>query len=378
MSSKYLNGRDISFWIGVQPTDTTQVEYNELPRSSGNFQLNRTYTDDDTMVRERSSKDSVITGTSVSGDITANMRLSEHYKQIRKGALQSYDPTVIAISGALTYTHSTTTLSGDDFSAVVSGSYLGLTLDNGDVVTVLATADGTATDLLIAGLTEDKTATALNGETYTSSDNEVGFMLQRRAEGTNLAGDTPQTYYRTFEGVEVFSYTQSLASESILQETYTLTGLTKQEGTDQPTQQPDVNYPLSEVLGSVKGVESIWFNGSKRKCFAQSLDFSIDNQGGENKGLGQEGACFLSYGDPIITGSMTLFNLKSNPYELDDLADAQSLFPVAYVLYDVTEDKRMVVSGTCKATTVDTPSDAGALITTLGLKFVGKVSLTYF
>ena len=109
MSSKYLNGRDISFWIGVQPTDTTQVEYNELPRASGNFQLNRTYTDDDTMIRARTSKDSVITGTSVSGDISANIRLSDHYKLLRKGALQSYDAALVAITAALTYTHATTT-----------------------------------------------------------------------------------------------------------------------------------------------------------------------------------------------------------------------------------------------------------------------------
>jgi hypothetical protein len=245
-------------------------------------------------------------------------------------------------------------------------------------VTVFASADGTATELLVAGLTQDETGTALNAEKYTTADNEINFMLQRRAEGTNQAGDAAQTYYRTFEGVEVFSYTQSLASESILTETYTMTGLTLQEGTDLPTQEPDVNYPLSEVLGSVKGVESIWFNGAKRKCFAQSLEFSIDNQGAENKAIGQEGACALAYGDPIITGSASLYNLKSDPYEFDQLADSQVLFPFAYVLYDVTEDKRMVVSGMCKATTVDSPPESGALITSLGLKFVGQVSLTYF
>lgn len=376
--SRYLNGRDVSFWIGEQPTDITQVAYNELPRSSGNFQLNRTYTDDDTMIRERSSKDSVVTGTSVSGDLSANIRLSEHYKQIRKGALQSYDPIVTAISGALTYTHSTTTLSGADYTVIKAGDYAGFVLDSGDTVTVFASADGTATELLVAGLTQDETGTALNAEKYTTADNEINFMLQRRAEGTNQAGDTAQTYYRTFEGVEVFSYTQSLASESILTEAYTMTGLTLQEGTDLPTQEPDVDYPLSEVLGSVKGVESIWFNGAKRKCFAQSLEFSIDNQGSENKAIGQEGACALAYGDPIITGSASLYNLKSDPYEFDQLADSQVLFPFAYVLYDATEDKRMVVSGTCKATTVDSPPESGALITSLGLKFVGSVSLTYF
>ncbi len=376
--SKYLNGRDVSFWIGEQPTDLEQVAYNELPRSSGNFQLNRTYTDDDTMIRARTSKDSVITGTSVSGDISANIRLSDHYKLLRKGALQSYNADSVAITAALTYTHASTLLEGADFSGVSEGDYLGLTLSNGDVATVLATADGTATDLLISGLTEDKTATALNAEKYTTADNEIKFMLQRRAQGTNSAGDTPQTYYRTFDGVEVFSYTQSLASESILTETYTMTGLTLQEGTDLPTQQSDVDYELSEVLGSVKGVESIWFNGAKRNCFAQSLEFSIDNTGSENKALGQEGACALSYGDPIITGSASLYSLKSNPYEFDMLADSQALFPFAYVLYDVTEDKRMVVSGMCKATTVDSPPENSALITSLGLKFVGSVSLTYF
>lgn len=376
--SRYLNGRDVSFWIGEQPTDLTQVAYNELPRSSGNFQLNRTYTDDDTMIRARTSKDSVITGTSVSGDLSANIRLSDHYKLLRKGALQAYTPVPVAISGSLTYTHSTTTLSGADFSAVKSGDYLGFTLDNGDIVTVFATADGSATELLVAGLTQDETGTDLKAEKFTTADNEIKFMLQRRAQGTNSAGDAPQTYYRTFDGVEVFSYTQSLASESILTETYTMTGLTLQEGTDQPTQQPDVDYELSEVLGSVKGVESIWFNGAKRNCFAQSLEFSIDNQGSENKALGQEGACALAYGDPIITGSASLYNLKSDPYEFDMLADSQVLFPFAYVLYDVTEDKRMVVSGMCKATTVESPPENSALITTLGLKFVGSVSLTYF
>jgi hypothetical protein len=376
--SRYLNGRDVSFWIGEQPTDITQVAYNELPRSSGNFQLNRTYTDDDTMIRERSSKDSVITGTSVSGDLSANIRLSDHYKKLRQGALQAYTPVPVAITGSLVYTHATTTMSGADYTAIKAGDYAGFVLDSGDTVTVFASADGTATELLVAGLTQDETGTALNAEKYTTADNEINFMLQRRAEGTNQAGDTPQTYYRTFEGVEVFSYTQSLASESILAETYTMTGLTLQEGTDLPTQQPDVDYELSEVLGSVKGVESIWFNGAKRKCFAQSLEFSIDNQGSESKAIGQEGACALAYGDPIITGSASLYSLKSNPYEMDMLADSQVLFPFGYVLYDVTEDKRMVVSGMCKATTVDSPPDGGALITSLGLKFVGSVSLTYF
>jgi hypothetical protein len=376
--SRYLNGRDVSFWIGEQPTDITQVAYNELPRSSGNFQLNRTYTDDDTMIRERSSKDSVITGTSVSGDLSANIRLSDHYKKLRQGALQAYTPVPVAITGSLVYTHATTTMSGSDYTAIKAGDYAGFVLDSGDTVTVFASADGTATELLVAGLTQDETGTELNAEKYTTADNEINFMLQRRAEGTNQAGDTPQTYYRTFEGVEVFSYTQSLASESILTETYTMTGLTLQEGTDLPTQQPDVDYELSEALGSVKGVESIWFNGSKRKCFAQSLEFSIDNQGAENKAIGQEGACALAYGDPIITGSASLYNLKSDPYEFDMLADSQVLFDFAYVLYDVTEDKRMVVSGKCKATTVGSPPESGALITSLGLKFVGQVSLTYF
>lgn len=375
--SRYLNGRDVSFWIGKQPTDITQVEYNELPRSSGNFQLNRTYTDDDTMIRERSSKDSVVTGTAVSGDISANVRLSNHYKELRQGALQAYDSTPVAITGSLTYTHATTLMEGADFTAIKAGDYAGFVLDSGDTLVVLASADGTGTELLVAGLTEDATGTALNAEKFTSSDNEINFMLQRRAEGTNQAGDAPQTYYRTFTGVEVFSYTQSLASESILTETYTMTGLTLEEGTDQPTQQPDVDIPLTEVLGSVKGVESIWFNGAKRKCFAQSLEFSLDNQGSESKALGQEGACFLAYGDPVITGSASLYSLKSNPYEFDQLADAQSRFPFAYVLYDVSEDKRMVVSGTCKATTVESPPESGALITSLGLKFIGQVSLTY-
>lgn len=375
--SRYLNGRDVSFWIGEQPTDLTQVAYNELPRSSGNFQLTRSYTDDDTMIRERSSKDSVITGTSVSGDLSSNIRLSDHYKKLRQGALQAYDATPVNITGSLTYTHIGTKLEGADFTAIKSGDYAGFVLTSGDVAVVLASADGTATELLVAGLTQDETGTALKAEKQTTADNEINFMLQRRAEGTNLAGDTPQTYYRTFEGVEVFSYTQSLASESILTETYTMTGLTLQEGTSLPTQQPDVDYPLTEVLGSVKGVESIWFNGAKRKCFAQSLEFSIDNQGTEDKAIGQEGACALGYGDPIITGSASLYTLKSNPYEFDSLADSQALFPFAYVLYDVTEDKRMVVSGMCKATTVDSPPEQGALITSMGLKFVGSVSLTY-
>lgn len=375
--SRYLDGRNTSFWIGVQPTDITTVQYNELPRVSGDFEKQRTYTDDETITAKRESKDTVLTGTSVSGDFTVNLRLADNYKKLRQGALQAYDSTPVAITAAMTYTHSTTTLAGADFSAISSGDYFGVVLDTGETKVVVATADGTGTDILIAGLDADATITDVKADKYTSDDNAIPFMLQKRTKGTDGVGGQDKTYYRTFTGVEVLQYTLTLASESILQEAYTLTGLTLQEGSDLPTQGSDVTYDAQQVLGSVKGVSGIWFNGSKRNCFAQSFDLSIDNQGTESKALGQEGACFISYGDPMITGNVSVYMLKSQPYEFHDLTDSQVVFPFAVELKDTASGDILVVSGDCKATTIDSPPETGAQVTNMALKFVGNVSFTY-
>ena len=375
--SKYLDGRNTSFWIGEQPTDITQVQYNELPRVSGDFEKNRTYTDDETITAKRESKDTVLTSTSVSGDFTVNLRLADNYKKLRQGALQAYDATPVAITAAMTYTHSTTTLAGADFSAISSGDYFGVVLDTGETKVVRATADGGATDILIAGLDADATITDVKAEKYTTDDNAIPFMMQKRTIGTDGDGGPDKTYYRTFTGVEVFQYTLTLASESILSEAYTLTGMTLQDGFDLPTQGSDVTYDTGQVLGSVKGVSAVWFNGAKRGCFAQSFDFSIDNQGSEAKSLGKEGACFLSYGDPMITGNISVYTLKSQPYEFHELTDNQTLFPFAVELKDVSSGKVLVVSGNCKATTVEGAPETGAQVTNMGLKFIGNVSFTY-
>lgn len=374
--SKFLDGRRVSFWVGVQPEDVTQVQYNELPRASGDFEKTRSFTDDETLTSVRESKDSVLTSSSVSGDLTSNLRLSEHYKKLRQGGLQSYDSVIFSVTAALTYTHATTTLAGADFTAISEGQYFGLTMSDSSIAVVRATADGTATDILIAGLTADATATAANAETLKSADNQIQFMIQKRAEGDDGAGNS-QLFYRTFQGVEVLQYALSLASESILTETFTMTGLKLQEGETLPAQGADIAYDETQVLGSVKGVESIWFNGEKRGCFAQAFDFSIDNQGEETKSLGQEGACAISYGNPMITGSASLYTLKTEPFEFHKLTDAQTEFPFAFVLKDPSQESRMVVSGSCKATTVDGAPESGPLVTTMGLKFLGNIELTY-
>lgn len=375
--SRYLDGRNTSFWLGVQPTDITTVQYAELPRVSGDFEKNRTYTDDETITAKRESKDSVLTSTSVSGDFTVNLRLADNYMKLRQGALQAYDSTPVAITAAMTYTHSTTTLSGADFSALLSGDYFGVVLDTGETKIVRASADGTGTDILIAGLDADATITDVKADKYTSDDNAIHFMLQKRTIGTDGVGGPAKTYYRTFTGVEVLQYTLTLASESILQEAYTLTGLTLQKGSDLPTQGADITYDAERVLGSVKGVSAIWFDGSKRGCFAQSFDFSIDNQGSEAKAIGTEGACFLSYGDPMITGNVSVYTLKSDPYEYHTLTDSQRIFPFAVELKDAASGKILVVSGNCKATTVEGAPETGPQITNMGLKFIGNVSFTY-
>lgn len=375
--SRYLDGRNTSFWIGVQPTDIDTVQYNELPRVSGDFEKQRTYTDDETITAKRESKDTVLTGTSVSGDFTVNLRLADNYKKLRQGALQAYDSTPVAITAAMTYTDATKTLAGADFQALKSGDYFGVVLDTGETKVVVATADGTATDILIAGLDADATITDVKADKLTSDDNSIPFMLQKRSIGTDGDGGPDKTYYRTFTGVEVFQYTLTLASESILSEAYTLTGMSLQDGSDLPTQGSDVTYDAEQVLGSVKGVSAIWFDGSKRGCFAQSFDFSIDNQGSEAKAIGTEGACFLSYGDPMITGNVSVYTLKSQPYEYHELTDSQRVFPFAVELKDAASGKILVVSGNCKATTVEGAPETGAQITNMGLKFIGNVSFTY-
>lgn len=375
--SKYLDGRNTSFWIGEQPTDIETVQYNELPRVSGDFEKQRTYTDDETITAKRESKDTVLTGTSVSGDFTVNLRLADNYKKLRQGALQAYDSTPVNITTSMTYTSSTKTLSGADFQALKSGDYFGVVLDTGETKVVVATDDGTATDILIAGLDSDATITDAKADKLTSDDNSIPFMLQKRTIGTNGDGGPDKTYFRTFTGVEVFQYTLTLASESILSEAYTLTGMTLQDGFDQPMQGGDITYDAGQVLGSVKGVSAVWFNGAKRGCFAQSFDFSIDNQGSEAKALGTEGACFLSYGDPMITGNISVYTLKSNPYEFHTLTDNQTIFPFAVELKDVSSGKILVVSGNCKATTVEGAPETGPQVTNMGLKFIGNVSFTY-
>lgn len=182
--SKFMDGRNFSFWVAKQPTDITTVQYHELPRVSGDFEKTRTYADDETMTKKRESKDSVLTGSSVAGDFTANIRLSENYKELRQGAFQAFDAAPVAITAALTYTHSTTTLAGADFSAISAGDYFGVVLTDGEVKVVLATSDGTGTDILIAGLTSDATATEARAEKYVTADNAIQFMMQKRAEGT--------------------------------------------------------------------------------------------------------------------------------------------------------------------------------------------------
>lgn len=375
--SRYLDGRNTSFWIGVQPTDIETVQYNELPRVSGDFEKQRTYTDDETITAKRESKDTVLTGTSVSGDFTVNLRLADNYKKLRQGALQAYDSTPVAITAAMTYTDATKTLAGADFQALKSGDFFGVVLDTGETKVVVATADGTGTDILIAGLDADATITDVKADKLTSDDNSIPFMLQKRSIGTDGDGGPDKTYYRTFTGVEVFQYTLTLASESILSEGYTLTGMSLQEGSDLPTQGSDITYDAQQVLGSVKGVSAIWFDGSKRGCFAQSFDFSIDNQGSEAKAIGTEGACFLSYGDPMITGNISVYALKSDPYEYSAISDSQEIIPFAIELKDVSTGNILVVSGSAKITTVDGSPESGPQIFNLGLKFVGNVAFTY-
>ncbi len=376
---KFLQGNDVSFWVAKQPDDVTTTTYNELPRASGNVSINRTYTDDTTISSERMSRDSALTDVSVSGDITANVRLSEHYKVLRQGALQSCEPEILNITAALTYTHLTGVVAGGDFSTVKEGYYFGLLKADGSKVAVVAAADGTATDVQISGLDKDDAFTGAYAERYTSSDNQLPMMIQKRAKGIDDLG-AEKVYYQTYKGAEVFSYTQSISQGSILTESFSLTGIASGEVDttySKPTQGDDVAMKMTDTLAAVKGVESVWFNGAKRGCFAQSLELSIDNQGTESKAIGQMGACSLGYGDPIITASASVYSLKSDPFEYDKLSDSQVKFPFAYVLSDVAENKKLAISGVWKSTATDSPPEQGDMVNSLSLKLIGQIAFTY-
>ena len=373
--SKFLNSRATSYWIA---RDADTPAFHELPRTEGNFARTYSTTTDETVVRQREAKANVKTGSDIAGDFSCNLRLSKHYELLRQGAMQSPASVVIELTDALTFAPATRILSGADFSQIKAGYYFKLTHADGSVV-AWAETDGTATELLIGTITMPEKVTAftsLKTSVMVTSDKQLPFFIQKRVAGVESNAD--KTYYRSFKGCEVFTWGVSMATEAIITESYNISGLELLGLEDNEiTGQTDVDaktYPLSDALGSVKGVQHIDFNNARYdQCFAQSFEFSLDNQGEATKALSTAGACALTYKDPVITGSASIFVLNSDPFKEEKLFDADATMPIAFTLFDQGQNKNMTISGRAKFTSLDTDTSGNSAIKNIGLGYEGLV-----
>ncbi|MGB0942972.1 MAG: phage tail tube protein [Marinomonas sp.] len=373
MASKFLDSRANNFFIAA---DGQNPVFHELPRLEGNFSKTYTTTTDETIVAERGSKPDVITGSSVGGDFSCNLRLSNHYEILRQGAMQSPALQSVTITSPLTYDDGTSLLSGADFQQIKSGMYFKLTHAAGTVVT-FALSDGTATELECENIPTGVTAfTELHTTWLETGDTKVPFYVQKRVNGYQMDNTTPQVYYRSFSGVEVFTWTVSMSTGAILTESYNLRGLSLIGNVEVPgqTDADKANYPLTDALGAVKGVHHIDFNGIRHEtCFAQNFEFSVDNQGEENTALGTEGACALTYKDPVITGTLNTYAIRYNPFAEEELMDEQTTVQVGVTLYDQTQEKYMAIVGNAKLNSLESDLSGNSTIKNVGLKYSGKV-----
>lgn len=375
MASKFLDSRANSFYIAA---DGDNPVFHNLPRTEGNFAKTYTTTTDETMVEERGSKPDVITASSVGGDFTCNLHLSKHYDLLRQSAMQSVAPVTVTITDALTYTPATKILSGADFSGIKAGDYFALTHTAGKLI-AFATADGSATELAIEGIDGTITAFTVLGLSYLETGStKTPYYMQKRVNGYDTDGATPKVFYRSFSGVQVFTWAISMPNGGILTETYNMRGLSLL-GNDEITGQTEADsalYQLTDALGSVKGVAAIDFNGERfTSCYAQNFEFSVDNQGEETTALGTEGACVLTYKDPVITGTLNTFALATNPFAEETLIDNQTSIPIGVTLYDQTQKSYMVIAGTAKFNSLETDLSGNTTIKNVGLKYIGKVRI---
>lgn len=372
MASKFLDSRANNFFIAA---DGSNPVFHELPRLEGNFSKTYTTTTDETIVAERGSKPDVITGSSVGGDFSCNLRLSNHYDILRQSAMQSPALQSVNIDASLTYDGSSL-LTRADFQQIKAGMYFKLTHSGGDIVT-FALSDGTSTQLECKNIPSGVTSfTKLHTSWLETGSTKVPFYVQKRVNGYETNNSTPKIYYRSFSGVEVFTWTVTMSTGAIITESYNLRGLSLL-GNEQVSGQTDAdkkNYQLTDALGAVKGVHHIDFNGERHEtCFAQNFEFSVDNQGEESVALGTEGACALTYKDPVITGTLNTYATRYNPFSEEELMDNQTTFQVGVTLYDQTQGKYMAIVGNAKLNSLETDLSGNSTIKNVGLKYNGKV-----
>lgn len=381
--ARQLSAQNVSFWIAKQTADLTSMEFAEVKRAGGDYDETLTSTDSALISSDRLSADSVITDSSVSGELSTEVLLAESVDMLRIGALQSATSTPFELLGAtLNVTQSTNLVDGGDFTGVNANDFV--RIDNTDDSTTLilkAASAGTGTNLAIVPgyITTDNefSAKTCNAKTnrYTSGKTQQKFVIQKRIDGRNPADTADQVYYTNNDGAEVFLWSFSAATGAILTESFSITGLSQAVNSTTYPSQSDKSVDEGSVLGSVQGIEAIFIDDVYVPCFVTQFDFSLDNVGTENKAIGQRGACSLSYNNPTITGALNTYIFADAPFATKQKFVDQSKFKLSVVMKS-PEGRYMILTGEeVKYTALTESPETGALVSNGSLKFVGRVSL---
>ena len=358
-----IQGNAVSYWAVKQVSPSSGVPatpaWDNLRRTSGDIDIAKSFTQSSEVDATRQPGFNVITSSEVSGSVERELSVSDPVLlTLVEAAMQSSVGGTINSTGSTAFANAGSTIAQTGaFATAVVGQYF-VAFDsalNERVFTITAiTSDDEVT--VSPAPVDETVSTTIVSQSVRNSNVPVGLAVQKR-----IPTDSG-TVYKTFEGCQIGSMSLSITSGSIVTMNYDLMGLGQADGITQIAGSSDNSISSSRVSGSVKDVVEFFIDGSPQTpaevCYTD-FTFSLDNGAQSNAAIGKEGACSISFGSAVVTGTLTSYvdgtDTTTAQSEITK-RDNETLFSLGAVLKDV-DGNYLVVSMPSAQYTEVTQSD---------------------
>ena len=358
-----IQGNAVSYWAVKQVSPSSGVPatpaWDNLRRTSGDIDIAKSFTQSSEVDATRQPGFNVITSSEVSGSVERELSVSDPVLlTLVEAAMQSSVGGTINSTGSTAFANAGSTIAQTGaFATAVVGQYF-VAFDsalNERVFTITAiTSDDEVT--VSPAPVDETVSTTIVSQSVRNSNVPVGLAVQKR-----IPTDSG-TVYKTFEGCQIGSMSLSITSGSIVTMNYDLMGLGQADGITQIAGSSDNSISSSRVSGSVKDVVEFFIDGSPQTpaevCYTD-FTFSLDNGSQSNAAIGKEGACSISFGSAVVTGTLTSYvdgtDTTTAQSEITK-RDNETLFSLGAVLKDV-DGNYLVVSMPSAQYTEVTQSD---------------------